>query len=193
MINLIKNDDKSLHRYYFNKNFINEEESYYLDNNDLELQTMSLSDALDNDLVQFYSIVRKSIDEDEALKLIEEGTYYIERNIINDGNVFIYKTVQNGGKVYITGYIYGVKYEDADIDELALKNTLNVDYILVDVKKLTKEEYFNHDYPEDAVIRDFYKETVTIKENVVEAFMPKKVFIEPVISSLNEKGLIKTR
>lgn len=193
VINLIKNDDKSLHRYYFNKNTINEEESYYLDSNNLELQTMTLSNAIDNDLVQFYSVVRKSIDEDEALKLIEEGTYYIERNIINDGNVFIYKTVQNGGKVYITGYIYGIKYEDADIDELAFKNTINIDYVLVDVKKLTKEEYFNHDYPEDAVIRDFYNETVTIKDDVVEAYMPKKVFIEPVISSLNEKGLIKTR
>ena len=194
VICLIRSFDKSLCRYYFNKRYVNKDYSYYLDKDDLELHTFTLKEAIDKDLVQYYSVVRKPVDVDSAFNMINEGGYSLERNVTyNTDKVSIHKTTQKEGKLYITGDINGFRYEDADADDLFRKNIIDVDYVLIDAKKLTSSEYFNHEYPEEAIIRDFHKDTVTIKGDIVEAYLPKIVYVEPVIGSLSEKGLIKTR
>lgn len=174
IMNLITNNDKSLKRYYFNKRYINMQNSYYYDYNDVYEITMTLDEAILNDYVYPYINPVKHLNEDELNDILNSN----ENNYLNH-NVTFNNIVINGklasknsyidnfkelkleiknNKLYIFGKLDGkiiCEEEKYFIDNNIL---LNRDYYYIgDAKKLSKEEYFNQEYDDSLIKMEYYK------------------------------------
>ena len=93
--------------------------------------------------------------------------------------------------MYISGFVNGVEYEDYDIDLLVEDGIININYNLVDMKKLSAEEYLNHKYSEDATISIIKLPDVEFNEEDgnVYGFVPKKIYLPLSNELFNEKKL----
>lgn len=182
IINMIDDDDDTLVRYYFNPRLINQENSYYLDYSSMERMDVSIDEAYSLGLVTCYAETITEVDYNDVLGLREK---------YNSVNAYIdckydWSTIENyhcqgiDGKEYISGKINGVWYENVDIDELAQKGILDVKYFLVERRKLTYNEYINHEYDEDTQISKSVKGNCILFENHVTGSVPLKVNLPTV-------------
>lgn len=185
VISLINEGNITLKRYYFNKRYIDKENSYYLDYKNSEYKTISLDEAIKNNIVNICASIKTPLntpkDKKMALIMAELGSSHIERKIdYNSANIIISRTLFKDGKMYISGIIDEKKYEECDVDELAINNIINVDYYLVDSKYLSAYEYLNHIYDKEAIIDVSKSDGTIFNGETVYCYMPKKVYLKPI-------------
>ena len=183
--------DNSLVRYYFNKRLINAENSYYIDRYNKEFKRISYEEAINNNYFIAYSIKYVDLTKEEAQDLIKEEKYAIIRNIdFSKNNIIINRRTDKSYHTIITGIIDGIKYIDADIDELANNGIISIEYKLARIKLLTASEYLNKECEEGSTIYEIYsKKDMSLFDNYIEGYFPKKIFIEPFKYSRSDKDL----
>ena len=179
IISLI-NNEKPLVRYYFNSRFINEENSYYLTNEKIEI---SLDEAIKLGVVKANATRERELSHEEVLKYIQNNEIIINRQIdYTNTSINIEKETIKGNKLYITGTINGKYYEDTDIDELYQLGYINVTYTIKEKKILTYEEYISDEAKQYEI--DYSTNSNTIKyKDYVTTFVSKKVYIPPINNS----------
>ena len=180
IISLIDNDNPNLVRYYFNERMINEENSYYL-NYDLGThQTISYQEAIDNGIISAYTISYIEISKEAALKIIEDDTYYLRRDIdYRSHNISINHSKHEVKKTTISGLIDGVRYDDANVDDLVKDGLIDVTYYIIDKKELTGSDYENHNYQDDEIYFVNTKYT-TINETNIDVLVPQKIYLPTI-------------
>lgn len=173
--------DSTLVRNYFNKRF---NESYYLDYANAEYATVDMETAMSNNMV-FISCLKKTLTDYESAMINVHLNNSVSREIdFKSNEINISRSCYSGNKLTITGYIDGVQYEDADVDELYAKDIINVTYYLVDYKLLSAEEYINHEYDDDYELFVTKLKDVTINDDfTVYGKVPKKVLIPSVFDN----------
>ena len=180
IISSIERFDQNLVRYYFNKSMLNKENSYYLDYNNGTYETLSYQEAIDRGIMSAYTISYIEITTEAAFKIIEDNSYTLRRDLnFHSHNIVINHSVHGGNEYIITGTIDGVKYEEANVDDLAKEGIIDVNYYIIDRKDLTSEDYKNHNYKEDEIyfIGDIYTK---LNEDSINVLVPKKVFLPPI-------------
>lgn len=188
VIRLIESGDRSLRRYYFRTNQINEENSYYLGYDEGEYQTLSLEEAVENGFVQILAIDKKEISYFEALPLIQAGESSIERVIdYESADIKITSTTQEYSKMYITGTINGIEYENYDVDTLVTDGIIKVTYYLVNTGSLSVSDYLSHNYPEGITVQVNHSDDTQINGGEVTCFVPKKIYIPPINKSVESQ------
>ena len=181
VIQLIESGDRTLRRYYFNKKYINEENSYYLGYEEGQYQTMSLEESVDNGYVQITAIKKEEVSYEDALLLTQSGDYNIERVIdYESADIKISSTKEEHSKMYITGTINGIEYEEVDIDTLVEEGIIKLTYYLVNARPISVADYMSHNYDDNTIIQINHSDDTQINGDVVTCFVPKKIFIPPV-------------
>ncbi len=179
-ISLINMEYFSLVRNYFNHR---KSESYYLDYTDMVTSTMSLEEAMEYQVVTITAFKYTPISYDDATTMILKPNQSIKRDIVNTNNAIFFGTTTTYNKLYLTCIINGVKYEHADADELVAKGLLEINYSLVDIIKLSAEDYINHNYPEDYEVSVLHSETTIINDDFsVTARVPRKISLPEIKS-----------
>ena len=193
IINLIKNDNHSLVRYYFNKRLINQENSYYYDNNNGSYMDISYQEAIDNGLIIIYGINEELVNKEDIIDYINE-TYdiYYEKDYSIKREIDYYsakfninrKTITNN-KTYISGWINDIKYEDKDVDELVDDGIIKVTYYLVNCQRISYEDYKNNHYDSTQII---HSSDTILNDNSVYGFVVPKTYL-PTINERNNYSL----
>ena len=169
----------SLVRYYFNNRHT---ESYFFDYNDVVEQTISLQEAIDCGVVHIY-YVKKIPTEYETIKDIElPENFSIEREIVSHHENVLPIGQPNGqGRRFIECFIDGVRYNNANIDELFGRHLLDINYYLVERIPVSAEEYISGEIPEGYELDIKKTESAVINEDyTVTARMPNKIRLPPV-------------
>ena len=184
VLSLIDKEDRSLVRYYFNSDLINDG-SYYLDYNKGNYEYMSYYDAIKDGYLIVNAISKKPIDKEDALKLIDNGYTSIGRNIdYMSANISIIARTDTMGKTYISCLIDGNRYDKVDVDELVKKSIIDAQYYLVDFKNLSALEYVNGNYDDNAQLYfSCAGDTELVDNNRVYAYVPKKVKLPKVFKT----------
>ena len=182
IIQLINHYDFTLNRSYFNPRQTND--SYYLNYELGEYETLSYEDAINRGMILIFATQRTPISMDEAMEIVRNRNYAIHRDIDNNGHqVSFLRTSSDGVQMIVSVIIDGERYENIDIDELARRGILTIHYSMVKQKKLTYEEYRDHNYWEDAEIRIMHAGDTTLNEDTVVGFVPMKI----VLPSIEER------
>ena len=190
----LESQNKELVRYYFNQSKINEENSYYLDY-DLGLyETLSYEEAINRGVVSAYTISYTDISNEEAFRIIGDDNYHLHRNIdFKTHDIIIYQSKHEKNKYTISGIIDGVKYEEADVDDLVKEGIIDVDYRIVHRKDLTSIDYKTHNYNDSEIcyIRDRY---TTLNEDSVDTLVHGKISLPTINTRYNiENQYIKKK
>jgi len=184
-------NNSTLVRYYFNSRMINQDNSYYFDNNLGSYETISLEDAMNNNIIFIYARKTTSLTNEEAFEIIKNGGS-VYREIVNSYlDISIYGRLDKNGHTYISYISSGKRYTNIDLDDLVILGLVKVNYYLVDQKRLTADEYINHEYDDEAEIYILHQpDTVLNEDNTVYTFLPKKVYL-PTIQDRFENTKIK--
>ena len=193
IISIIEKGNKVIYRYYFNKRFINQENSYYIDYESGDYHTVSLDYAIKHGIVVIHSIFKTPIDTETALNLLDtEEKVNLERIIdTSSARMNINRTTYSHYKMYISGTINGVEYNDYDIDDLVKDGIIKVKYSLVDFRSLSAQEYLNHEYNENAELSILYRSDTIFNEDTVYGYIPKIVYLK-LTSEVYEDLIDKT-
>ena len=196
IISLIESEsrNKELVRYYFNQAKINEENSYYLDYDLGTYENLSYKEAIDRGIVKAYTISYIEISEETAFKIIKDGTYHLKRNIdYHTHHIIIRHSKHEIDRLTISGTIDDIQYEEANVDDLAEKGLIDVNYSIIDRKELTTDDYENHNYNDEEIyfIRDWY---AIMNENSVDYLIPAKIILPTIETRYNiENHYIKKK
>lgn len=193
VISLINSYDRTISRYYFNKKYINEENSFYLNYDEGSYQNVSLEEAMKLELIQLYSHKETPLDPETAINLANEGNYSVVRKIdYSSADIIINRSTFQNSKMIFSGYVNKVEYEDCDIDDLVLKGIIKIDYTLIDMKLLSAKEYLNHEYPDDVEIKVYKKSDTEFNESdgTVYGFVPRKDYL-PLTNEINNNKELK--
>lgn len=181
----LENQNKELVRYYFNQNKINEENSYYLDYDLGPYETLSYEEAIDRGVISAYTISYTDISNEEAFRIIGDDNYHLHRNIdFKTHDIILYHSKHEKNKYTISGIIDGVKYEEADVDDLVKAGIIDVDYRIINRKDLTGADYKNHNYNDSEIcyIRDRY---TILNEDSVDTIVPIKISLPTIKTRYN--------
>ena len=182
IISLINKKDLTLKRYYFNKDFINKENSYYLDKENGTYETLTLEDAIKTGMVEFLTIHKIPLTKEEAFNFVLTHNFVVERKInTTSHNIILLHRTNNTYSEIVTIIVDGIKYENVDIDKLVEDGIIDVDYYLINSKSLTYHEYINHLYLDDELYTIKAHDTI-IEDETVTGFVPKKVYL-PLINN----------
>ena len=180
--------DDTLIRSYFNNR---REESYYLDYENSEYEVIDLDTAMHYNMICISCSKKTEVDYETAMKnkfSTSNGIYRIIDYKSNDINIM--RSSYCSSKLTITATIDGVKYVDADADELVGEGIINITYYITDFKLLTADEYINHEYDDDCQIYITKLKDVVINDDYsVYGKVPRKVMLPSVF----EKSNVKTR
>ena len=178
IIKLIEREDKNLVRYYFNSNL--KDNSYYLDYDNGTYKKISYKEAIERKIITPYTISYLEISKDAAYRIIEDNTYILKRKIdYYSHNISIQYSKIESTKHTITATIDGVKYEEADVDDLAKKGIIDVTYYIIDRKILTSSEYENYNGI-DSNIYFIQNQRLIINEDSIEYLEPNKIYLPSV-------------
>ena len=184
IINHIITGDKTLVRNYFN-NRLND--SYYLDYQNAEYKTIDLDTAMKNNMVSISCLKKTLTNYESAMENISANNSVYRVIDYKSNEINISRSCYTGNKLIITGSIDGIKYEEADVDELYAKGLINITYYLVDYRKLSAEEYINHEYDNDYELFITHPKDVTINDNFsVYGKVPKKVIIPSIFEKKSD-------
>lgn len=120
IINLIKNNDQSLVRYYFNKKFINQENSYYIDYINLKEQDIDIQTAKKYNIVENVLIKNTT----EGLKYIKISEEEYNNLKIDETNKFAYLLNQDYKYTYDNKIFHGYFPQIVYIDPIDNDKTL---------------------------------------------------------------------
>ena len=187
VISLIKQNNPYLVRYYFNQRMINQENSYYLIPTEGSYQTIPYEDAIKEGYLTITAIDKRPVSYEEAMKLLTEGES-INREIDNSHKpVTIIKRVDSSNKTTISCIVDRQRYEDADLDELANRGIIDVNYYhIYSIKDCTYEEYQNNDFNDTTKVYLSYTKDTVLQEDGVYCFQPTKIYLPPI--NQDEKG-----
>ena len=181
IISLIRNNDSTLNRYYFNDNYINSDNSYYLDYNNGNYKEMSYEEAIDRKLIFANAIYKKKIDTNKALEMVSKGYINLYREIdYSNNNIALISRTDSFGKIYITAIIDGIRYNNVDVDELVIDNIISVNYYYLENKLLNSSDYTNKNYRDGSSIHYSHANDTVLHENSVYGFVPLKVYLPTI-------------
>ena len=179
IMNLIDNED-TLKRYYFNKKLINQENSYYLDPHNYDIERLNLEDAVNNDYLRIYGVNYEEITKEEAEKYdyvnVEVKRIYVDNfreTAVGSGNGFEEGT-------YISGYLDSNFISNEKEEDLISKGILKeVKYLVVNNKdKLSYKEYINNKNNYDNIEFSVNKGWVLNGDQIFRE-VHKKIYVEP--------------
>ena len=144
-------------------------------------------------MVYIFTYKKSEVDFNTAMSAATMSNCGIERTIDYDSaDISISRTLYKFNKLYISGIINGVKYEEADVDELVHKGIINATYYIVDFKYLTAEEYINHAYSDDFEVLISHNGDITINDDfTVYGKIPKRVDIPTTFENIKNPNLNK--
>ncbi len=194
VISLINKGDLSLVRYYFNDEYINYSNSYYLDYDKGEYINMSYEEAIDRGLLYVSAIYKEKISNEKALNMIDEGYISISRDIdLINSNIILISRTDSAGKTYISYLKDGIKYDKVDVDELVRQGIINVTYYKVDYKLLTSSQYANKDYREGSDLHFSHSSDTLLYDDYVYGFVPKKVYLPTIKDSFEPSTVVRQK
>ena len=181
IISLIRNNDSTLKRYYFNDNYINSDNSYYLDYNNGNYKEMSYEEAIDRKLIFANAIYKEKIDTNKALEMVSKGYINLYREIdYSNNNISLISITDSFSKTYITAIIDGIRYNNVDVDELVINNIISVNYYYLENKLLNSSDYTNKNYRDGSSIHYSHSNDTVLNENSVYGFVPLKVYLPTI-------------
>lgn len=191
-IQVIDDSTAILTRYYFNKRFINQDNSFYYWRYDVEFGRIDYQTAMDRNLFYAYAIKHESISYESAMEAIKNGYFTITRVIDFKANdIRMYYRKDSSLETIIDATIDGVYYENASVDDLASEGILKVDYYRVYLQVLTAQEYLNQEYMDGATVHILYsKDNLTLYDDYIEGYIPKIHYLKPV-SNINKSRVLK--
>ena len=177
IINMIDKNDNDLYRYYFN----DRKESFYYEKNTGEYRTLTYKEAIDYEIIQISALYREEIDLKEAYKLIDKHSIHLHREIdFSHNNISIVRATSGFNGYRISANIDGVYYDDVEVDELAKKGIIKVDYYYTESKVLTFDDLVNENYLKGSEIMVSKESSTILGEECVYAFMKEKVILPSV-------------
>ena len=171
-----------LTRYYFNKRFINQENSFYYRRQDVEYGKLDYQTAMEMNIFYAYATKLEPITYEEAIEGINNGTFSVNRIIDFKANdIIIYHRRDEATATIISAKIDGVRYDEASLDDLVKQGIIKVDYYKIYFQTLTADDYINHRCMEGAEIYTiYYKKELTLHEDYIEGYIPIIHKLKPI-------------
>ena len=152
VISLLSNEQINLKRYYFNKNYINKESSYYEEDNNVNSIVMTVNQAIFNEFIFIDEEIKEYISPSEIYNYLKNNNNKgLTRNCIYADN---FKETNVGyieDGVKVSGYLNDEYIENVSEEELISKDII-LDckyYYIKDRKRLTLNDYIYKQYNED--------------------------------------------
>lgn len=144
IIPLLEDPYHKLKRYYFNRKFVNSENSYHEDSTHTTTKTMTVDKAVQSGYIIAWEVIKEYIDREDLLKdpytLIPKG---VKRHCRYEDGFEQTETSYSDGDIRVSGYMGDVFYDKVPEEELIESGIIKeVEYFhIADRKKLTPEEY----------------------------------------------------
>ena len=152
VIKLIESDNKTLRRYYFNKRYINKENSYYEDASQVTSLSMTLNEAVLKEYISVEEEIKEYIPSEQVYQFLKtHDNKGLKRHCMYVEGFKETNACYSDGELKISGYLEEKYYDNVSEDELIKEGIIiKSDYYYIkDTKKLTPKEYFNAEYNSD--------------------------------------------
>ena len=174
VISMIDKHDDDLYRYYFN----DRKESFYYAKSGGEYRTLTYKEAMDYEIIYITAVYKEPIDYNEAFKLADKHSLNLCREIdFTHNDISLIRTTSGFMGHRITAMIDGVYYEEKDVDELAKKGIIKINYYYTERKELTYDDLLNGNYREGSELVVTKGASTVLNEESVTTFMKDKVFL----------------
>ena len=181
-ISALKDSSAVLTRYYFNPRYMNQEHSFYYKRTDVEFGKIDYKTAMERNLFFAYAIKYEPITYEEAMDELVNGTHNIRRDIDFTANdIIIYRSIVGSNETIITAQIDGIKYEEANVDDLVSKGVININYYRIYYQVLSAQDYLDRNVIEGAEINTlYYKDQLTLYDDYIEGYIPITHYLTPI-------------
>ena len=149
IIPLLNDKSTNLKRYYFNKRYINRENSYYEDETQVTNISMTLNEAVLKDYIHVIEDVKEYIPDDKIYDYLKShDNKGLKRHCVYINDFKETSIKYSDKEVRISGYLNGKYYDNVLEKDLIEKGIIiNSNYYYIrDKKVLSAEEYFNKKY-----------------------------------------------
>lgn len=149
IISLLDNRDDTLRRYYFNKKYINKENSYYEDGSEVTSVSMTINEAVLKEYVVVEEEIKEYITSDKVYEFLQSHDNKGLKRHCKYSKDFkeTSASFKNDG-IKISGYLNGELISDASEEELIEKGVIiECEYFYIKERKiLTPQEFFEEKY-----------------------------------------------
>lgn len=149
IISLLDNRDDTLRRYYFNKKYINKENSYYEDGSEVTSVSMTINEAVLKEYVVVEEEIKEYITSDKVYEFLQSHDNKGLKRHCKYSKDFkeTSASFKNDG-IKISGYLNDELISDASEEELIEKGVIiECEYFYIKERKiLTPQEFFEEKY-----------------------------------------------